>query len=160
MSTKTPLGQNGHEYIQAQEEHEKRPSHAGDDGRDHQDAVIGAVQEDGNQDGQSEVESSPGRVPESGLGIEIAHHHSKKEMAGDGADGTDKAYAHPGVDIPEQIADVLERGEAHPDADGIDNPVHVLVEIRVVSQQQPQERNGYQQGRQRGQGSFLYLSFR
>ena len=70
--------------------------------------------------------------------VVIAHQYGKSEVTGDSGHGAANAGRDPIRACSKQILYVLERSKSHPDSDSIDNAIHSLIEIPVVSQEEPE----------------------
>ena len=102
---------------------------------DHQEPVEQAVGEHGRKQAGQQVSGAL-------LGLElrqreeIAHHHAEQEMPRHGEQGPDDARADAASQRlggrAEDVHDVLDTGESEADERGIDDAVHVFVEVLVA----------------------------
>ena len=67
---------------------------------------------------------------------EVTHEDAVVIMTRHGEERTRDTYAEPVFACRTEVCQVLESCEAHADADGIDDAVHLLVEIRVFAHHQ------------------------
>ena len=109
----------------------------GEVGGDHEEGVVGAVEEHGIEEGVEEVAPTAGGV-ELGQREVVAHGHGEEEMGRDGEDAAHEGRGE-GVGAAEDVAHILDTGEAQREVDGVDDAVEVFVELGAAPDDPHQE---------------------
>ena len=126
------------------EQHEEQQCHGVMDVvGDHQQPVEEAMDQSGDEQTQQQV-AEPSLVAEFGQREEITHEDGEEEMPRHRKQRADDARGKAGSEVGagslQHIHDVLDAGEAETHESGIDDAVHVLVEVAVPPDKQEQER--------------------